>query len=87
MSTNKVPKGYVIAKIIHKDKEGHDFMKKADVDRIKLVYGKKDILVEVVHDEEEEYDTSIVGERDPEQLRRISSVKMSALNATKPCCN
>lgn len=84
---NKVPQGYSIVKITHNDKTGHDFMRTSEVERTTAIYAKSGIEITVVHNENEEYDTGLVGEKDPEQLRRIGSITVSSLGAKSSCCN
>lgn len=86
MAINKVPEGWAIVKITHDNKTAHDFMKAKDVERCTTIYARSGITVELIHSEGEEYDSSLVGEKDPEQLRRIGSVKVTSLNAAKSCC-
>ena len=84
---NKVPQGYSIVKITHNDKTGHDFMRTSEVERTTAIYAKANIEITVVHNENEEYEAGLVGEKDPEQLRRIGSITVSSLGAKSSCCN
>lgn len=80
-----VPEGFSIVKITHDKKSGHDFMRSKDIERTKSIYLKSGIELEEIHKEGEEYDPQLVGEKDPEQLKRIGSVRIKSLTATSGC--
>jgi len=84
----KVPAGWVIVSVSQNDATVYDFLKESDLAQtlknIEKIKGDKP-TVAVFKKSGEDYDVSIVGEKDPKKLADNGGVSVKELNAISGC--